>query len=229
MTITNNLKQIPKDSDFVILDLETTGFSREHDRIVEIAAIRVHDGVITERFHQRVNPEREIPEKVSAIHGIFDKDVADCPTIAEVMPEFLAFLGKAVLVAHNASFDVGFIRANVLRIGGSLPFYLVLDTLKLCKDYFPGLPSYSQINLAKHFGIEVKKAHSADDDCLVCHELLKWIFAERNRTIYWKCPTCGQLVTDLEYKAVMFCPVCKCKSSWAKFRIIIPLLNGVIV
>lgn len=173
MTVIKDLKQIPETLDLVVFDLETTGFSQDKDRIVEIGAIKVHDGEVTETYLQRVNPFRAIPARVSEIHGIYDKDVFDKPGIDLVLPQFMDFLGKSTLIAHNAPFDVRFVKANLLRLNMSLPFFPVIDTLALAKQVFPGLKSYSLSNLAAHFEIEVSKAHSADDDCRVTLELFK--------------------------------------------------------
>lgn len=178
MTIIDDLKQLPE-LDYVIFDLETTGFSKDKDRIIEIAALRIAGGEVIDKYHKRVNPERLIPENVSKhVHGIYDKDVKGCPPIAFILPGFMKFLGKSILVAHNAKFDIGFLRANLLRLNMSVPFYPVIDTMGMFKKYFPGLKSYSQVNLAAAFDIKVTKAHSADDDCLVCFELLKTILSE---------------------------------------------------
>jgi len=162
-----------EEQDFVIFDLETTGLNNRKDRIVEIGAIRYSKGEITGKMDCLINPDIAIPASVSSIHGIFDKDVKDKPSISQVLPDFLDFIKNSVLVAHNASFDVGFIKKALGREGIEVPDIKVLDTIRLSKKAWPGRKSYSQKNLAAFLSINVINAHRAEDDCRVCLEILK--------------------------------------------------------
>jgi DNA polymerase III epsilon subunit family exonuclease len=162
-----------EDPNFVVFDLETTGLNNRKDRIIEIGAIRYSHGEITGRMDCLINPEIKIPSIASSIHGIYDKDVKDKPSINQVLPEFLKIIENSVLVAHNASFDVGFIKKALGREGIEIPKIKVLDTIRLSKKVWPGRKSYSQKNLAAFLSIDVRNAHRAEDDCRVCLEILK--------------------------------------------------------
>lgn len=160
-------------TDFTVFDLETTGLSCRTDRIVEIGAVRYSEGKITGSMNRLVNPGIAIPPAASAIHGIFDRDVAGKPFIEEILPEFLALIEGSVLVAHNANFDVGFIKKALGRAEIPVPAMKVLDTIRFAKKVWPGRKSYSLQNLARFLEIDVKSAHRAEDDSRVCLEILK--------------------------------------------------------
>ena len=162
-----------EEPDFVVFDLETTGLNNRKDRIVEIGAIRYSRGEITSSMNSLINPEMNIPALVSSIHGIYDKDVMNKPVVEQILPEFLNFIENSVLVAHNASFDVGFIKKSLGRAEMTIPEMRVLDTIRLSKKVWPGMKSYSQKNLASFLSIDVRNAHRAEDDCRVCLEILK--------------------------------------------------------
>jgi len=162
-----------EDPDFTVFDLETTGLSNRKDRIVEIGAVRYSKGTVTDSMNEFINPGIPIPAVASSIHGIYDRDVADKPFIEEILPLFLQFIEGSVLVAHNASFDTGFMRKALGRAEMPVPENHVLDTISLAKAAWPGRKSYSLQNLAIFLGIDVKKAHSAEDDSRVCLEVLK--------------------------------------------------------
>ncbi|MBB6478999.1 3'-5' exonuclease [Spirochaeta isovalerica] len=159
--------------DFTVFDLETTGLSNRRDRIVEIGAVRYSGGIITDSMNEVINPGIPIPPSASSIHGIYDRDVIGKPFIEEVLPRFLNLIAGSVLVAHNASFDVGFMRKALGRAEMDVPEIPVLDTIALAKAAWPGRRSYSLQNLAVFLAINVRKAHSAEDDSRVCLELLK--------------------------------------------------------
>jgi len=174
MELVHDLSFIQKEEvDFVVFDLETTGLNNRKDRIVELGAIKFSNGNACDNMNFLINPEIPIPPIASSIHGIYEKDVRNKPLIEEILPEFLSFIDGTVLVAHNASFDVGFIKKALGRAGLPIPEIRVLDTIKLAKKAWPGRKSYSQLNLAKFLSIEVQNAHRAEDDCRVCLEILK--------------------------------------------------------
>lgn len=158
---------------FTVFDLETTGLSNRKDRIVEIGAVRYDSGKITKTMEYLINPEIPIPKQASAIHGIYDKDVKDKPKIDEVLPEFLKMIEGSVLVAHNANFDVGFIKKALGRAEITIPSVKVLDTIRVAKKAWPGRKSYALQKLAVFLQIDVKNAHRAEDDSRVCLEVLK--------------------------------------------------------
>ncbi|MGB8954614.1 MAG: exonuclease domain-containing protein, partial [Tumebacillaceae bacterium] len=116
---------------YVIFDLETTGFNASSDKIIDIGAVKVVDGQITETFQRLVNPGTKIPAFIQELTGITNEDVKDAPSIEDVMPEFLPFIGDAILVAHNADFDMRFIN-EAFEESGYLPYTgEVVDTLPL--------------------------------------------------------------------------------------------------
>ncbi len=164
---------------FVAFDFETTGLSPERDRVVEIGAVafRVRKeagswiGVEDGAFETLVNPGRPIPSEVSAIHGIDDLAVSSAPTFAEAAGELLAFIDGSILVAHNAPFDIGFLRSETTRAGIENPQNPAYDTIAIAKTAVSGLPSYSLKSLASCFGIVQNAAHRGGDDARVCMEL----------------------------------------------------------
>ncbi len=157
--------------DFVVFDIETTGLSPKNDKITEIGAIKIKSGEIAESFSQLINPGRPIPELITNLTGISDEMVFDKPSIKEVLPKFKEFIGDATLVAHNASFDMGFIRENnkdsAYPIGNP-----VLDTLELARAVFPNLKSHKLNLIAKHLKVDLLNHHRAVDDALATANIL---------------------------------------------------------
>lgn len=127
----------------IVFDTETTGFDpAKGDKIVEIGAIRIYDKMRTndpkDTFHLLVNPERDIPQEVVKVHGITNEKVKDAPVFKDIADDFLAFIGDAPLVAHNASFDMKFLNAELQQIGVSALQNEVVDTLPIARRQFPG-------------------------------------------------------------------------------------------
>ena len=154
------------DATYCVLDLETTGFSGTNDRITEIGIMKVKNKEVIDEFSCFVNPERHIPERVSEVTNITDDMVKDAETIDKVFPKMLEFLGdqkETVIVAHNANFDVGFLKQNAKRLGYDFD-YSYLDTLSLAKDLFPNYKKYKLGKIAENLGIKVEVAHRALDD-----------------------------------------------------------------
>ncbi|NOY74919.1 MAG: 3'-5' exonuclease [Kiritimatiellaeota bacterium] len=138
---------------FVIFDLETTGMSATNDRIVEIAAVGVDTDNERTRFHSLVNPRMKIPFHAKNVHGISDENVADAPTFHDIAPRFLEFADGATLVAHNARFDLSFLQESLARTGHPLWRGKTMDSIKIIKNAYPGLPSYSLQNLRATFNL----------------------------------------------------------------------------
>ncbi len=145
---------------FVAIDLETTGLSPAHSGIIEFGAVRIEDGKPVERFARLCNPGIVIPNEIERITGITNADIANCPTEDEVLAEFLVFIGDSPLVAHNSSFDAGFLRAKA----GSDFAVDVCDTLELARILQPTLPAHDLGTLARHFKLPVLTAHRACED-----------------------------------------------------------------
>nr|WP_300004579.1 PolC-type DNA polymerase III [Tissierella sp.] len=150
-------------NEFVVFDIETTGLSAINDSITEIGAIKVKDGEVIDTFSQLVNPERGIPEFITKLTGITDEMVADKPNIEKIIPSFHEFIDGSVLIAHNASFDVGFIRENLKRVDLELS-NPILDTLELSRAVFPDLKNHKLNTLSKYLDIQLDNHHRAVDD-----------------------------------------------------------------
>lgn len=143
----------------IALDTETTGFDPLNgDRVVEIGCVELINHVATDRhFHCYLNPERAMPAEAFAVHGLSDAFLADKPRFAEIVGDFLAFLGEAPLVIHNAAFDLGFLNAELQRLGHPpLPPERGIDTLKIARQRFPGAPA-SLDALCKRFEIDLSE------------------------------------------------------------------------
>ena len=158
--------------EYVVFDLETTGFSSEHDKIIEIGAVRVKNGKISEKYSTFVNPERKIPERITELTSITDDMVKDAPVIEKVLPDFLKFIGDNALVAHNAGFDHGFIRQKAKDQGIETDF-TVVDTVGLARVLFPELAKYKLDNIAKKLKISLENHHRAVDDAGATAEIFE--------------------------------------------------------
>jgi DNA polymerase-3 subunit alpha (Gram-positive type) len=168
--LVDDLKQLVENSrnqglsdSYVVFDIETTGFSSSKNRIIEIGAVKVINGVFTDKFSTFVNPDVPIPFEIEQLTGINDNMVLPYPKINEILPQFLEFCGDSVLVAHNASFDVGFIAHNAARL--DLAFDpTVLDTVALARLLLPNLNRYKLDTVAKALNISLENHHRAVDD-----------------------------------------------------------------
>ena len=155
---------------FVVFDIETTGFSSLTCQIIEIGAVRVEKGEITDRFSTFVNPKVPIPFRIEQLTGINDGMVMDAPEITEVLPEFLKFCEGAVMVAHNADFDMGFIMNNCDRLGIPHDFTYV-DTVGMARFLLPALNRFKLDTVAKAVGVSLQNHHRAVDDAACTAEI----------------------------------------------------------
>ena len=149
---------------FVVVDVETTGLKAQQDRIIELAAVKVQDGKITDRFVQLVNPERSVPRRITRMTGLTTAGLFEEPTIAEVMPEFMQFLGEGVFVAHNVTFDQRFVNAELERLGQPEFSNETLCTLRLARRLLGGLPSKGLAPVADFYDISIEGRHRALGD-----------------------------------------------------------------
>ncbi|MBN8588311.1 MAG: DEDD exonuclease domain-containing protein [Rhodothermia bacterium] len=149
---------------FVVFDTETTGMKPDEDRVIEIGAVKLVNGEEVARFSQLINPGRFIPKFITEITGISTAMLVDQPPPEVVLMDFLAFAGDAVLVAHNLSFDDGFISAELERAELPALEHKKLCTLRLARRLLPRLPSRGLKNLANHFGIRIVRHHCATAD-----------------------------------------------------------------
>ena len=155
---------------FVVFDIETTGFSSLTCQIIEIGAVLVENGEITDRFSTFVNPKVPIPFRIEQLTSINDSMVMDAPTIEEVLPKFLEFSKDAVMVAHNADFDMGFIMKNCDRLGIAHDFTYV-DTVGMARFLLPALNRFKLDTVAKAVGVSLENHHRAVDDAACTAEI----------------------------------------------------------
>lgn len=152
------------DDTYVVFDIETTGLSKEKEMITEIGAVKVADGKIIDRFSTFVNPQRPISAEITKLTGITDDMVKDAPTIENVLPEFLKFCEDTVLVAHNASFDTGFIRIAAERAGLGELHHTIVDTLELARALLPELNKHKLDIVCEHLDVTLNGHHRAVND-----------------------------------------------------------------
>lgn len=154
----------------MVFDIETTGLSPTNNRIIEIGAVRIKDGRIQDTFSEFVNPEVPIPYTITKLTSITDAMVQNAPTIEVILPKFLEYIGDASVVAHNATFDTGFIRENAKRLG--LVFdSTIVDTMTLAHILLPELGKYTLDRLCKQFGVVNEHHHRACDDAAATAEI----------------------------------------------------------
>ncbi len=158
------------DDEFVVFDIETTGLSNKNDKITEIGAVKIKGGQVIDQFSSLINPQVPIPAKIVELTGIIDEMVRNAPTIDEVLPEFLSFVGNIPLVAHNASFDVGFIRENASQLNLMVK-NPVVDTLKLARILLPHLKKHKLDVIAKELNVSLVSHHRAVDDATATAEI----------------------------------------------------------
>lgn len=158
-------------NEFIVLDLETTGLDKAFDKIVEIAALRYINGAPVDKFVTLVNPQMPMPRAAQQVHRISDQAVRNSPTIEQVMPHLLTYLGSSILVGHNANFDIGFIEVWARRLGYD-PCWNYIDTISVAKKMIPGLPNYKQQTVLDRIGYRQNTYHRAEDDCKGCAEIL---------------------------------------------------------
>ncbi len=160
------------DNEYIVLDIETTGLSFRTEKITEIGAVRVKDGEIVDTFECFVNPEIPIPQKIVELTGITDEMVSNAETIDKIMPKFLSFIGDLKLVAHNADFDVGFLKYNAENLGLTMDNEYI-DSLALSRQLFPEFKKHKLGILAEKLGIKVENAHRALDDVITLVKVFK--------------------------------------------------------
>ncbi len=156
-------KEQTLDSEYVVFDIETTGFSAEADRIIEIGAVKVVNGEITDKYSTFVNPKIPIPFRIEQLTHINDNMVLNERPIEEVLPEFLDFVGDCVLVAHNAEFDTSFIKNKAAK-QGRIVTNTIMDTVTLSRALIPNLNRYTLDVVAKALNVRLESHHRAVDD-----------------------------------------------------------------
>jgi len=162
-------------SDYVALDLETTGLDPHYDSIIEVATVRVESGVIIDRFHSLVNPGFNIDEFITELTGITNDMLLGAPSLKDILPVFIDFLGDSVIVAHNANFDINFIYdgcAELLQAGFTNNF---VDTMRVSRRLFPEHTTHTLAALVDRFNICGTVDHRALSDALKAYECYEYM------------------------------------------------------
>jgi DNA polymerase III subunit alpha, Gram-positive type len=160
-----------KDATYVVFDIETTGLSNTRDKIIEIGAVKIEGGAITERYQSFINPGETLSTFTTELTDITDDMLANAPTIEEELPHFLKFIKGSILVAHNALFDIGHIKENAKQ---DLPFddSLVIDTIQIARYFFnQDLKRFNLKAVAKFFKVKQEQHHRAEDDAYVTAQI----------------------------------------------------------
>lgn len=155
-------------NEYTVIDIETTGIGPKH-RIVEVAAVKFSGDKVVDVFDTYVDPQMPIPSYATAIHGIRNADVADSPSIGEIMPLFCRFIGDSAIVGHNVRFDLDFLIRNGLNL--DLKSRYIFDTLMLARKYVTDAPNHKLETMIHYFHINTDKRHRAKDDSIATGEL----------------------------------------------------------
>ena len=167
---------------FVVFDTETTGFSPTTDRIVEVGVVKFRNGKVIEEKSWLINPQRDIPYWATKVHGINNAMVKDKPTFQEIYPEFQEFIRGSVLMAHNARFDISFVKAEAKRAGEPMPPNAVIDSLSLFRKWYPKSTSHSVEAVARASEIKTDTLHRAMADSLYVFLIFDKTLKEREST-----------------------------------------------
>ncbi len=182
--VVSNSRNQGLDDDYVVFDIETTGLSTIYNKIIEIGAVKVSKGQITDKFSTFVNPLEPIPYKIEELTGISDNMVSSSPTIEEVLPKFLEFSKDCVMVAHNADFDMSFIISEGNKLGIEAD-YTILDTVALARLLIPQISKYTLDNVAKALNVSLENHHRAVDDAGCTAEIfVKFIEMLKQRDVF---------------------------------------------
>lgn len=180
----NSLLTFP--DDFTIIDLETTGLDPTFDEIIEVGAIRVRNGNVTDTFSSLVKPEKEVDAFITEITGITNEMLADAPSISEIFPDFLSFMSNDIIVGHNVNFDINFVYDTNSKLYNQYFSNSFTDTLRLSRRLLPELEHHRLKDLINHFEIDIERQHRSLDDCkatLECYNKLKSLAVEKYDTL----------------------------------------------
>ncbi len=163
--IVENAKDVMIDEEtYIVFDLETLGLNSHENEIIEIGAIKLQGRRIVDRYSQLINPRKKVPKKIQEITNINDSLLADKPTIEEVLPKFVEFIGDATMVAHNAPFDMGFLKRDIKKYLGIDFNPAVIDTLQMARDLYPDQKGYGLKPMTKFLKVALENHHRAVDD-----------------------------------------------------------------
>nr|WP_278299006.1 exonuclease domain-containing protein [Caloramator proteoclasticus] len=155
----------------MVLDFETTGLYPDTDKIIEVSALKFKDNIKVDEFHTLINPKIKIPKEITKINGITNDMVKNKPTIEEILPKLLDFIGALPIVAHNASFDAKFLKYAVLYCyGNDIINNEFIDTVKIARQIYPNLPNHKLVTIKEYLGFDLE-SHRAYDDTLVTAQI----------------------------------------------------------
>ncbi len=169
-------------NNYIVFDIETTGLDSFYDEIIEIGAIKVENNKIVSKFSSLVKPKNMINEYISELTGITNEMVKNAPTIEEILPSFMNYIGNDILIGHNVNFDINFIYDNLYRRKFDVLTNDFIDTMRISRKLLPELPHHRLIDLANYFEIDVENNHRSLKDCeitLNVYEKLKNIALQR--------------------------------------------------
>ena len=152
-------------SDYIIFDIETTGLDSSYDEVIEIGAIKVKNNKIVSKFNSLVKPKNEIDEYITELTGITNEMVKDAPTIEEILPDFMNYIGNDILIGHNVNFGINYIYDNLYRNKFDVLTNDFIDTMRISRKLLPELPHHRLIDLAKYFKIDSTNNHRSLKDC----------------------------------------------------------------
>ncbi len=198
--ILNPLEKKIAQETFVIFDLETTGLNPHKNEIIEVGAVKVKAGEIIDKFQTFVNPEVSIPTEITKLTGITDQDVADAPKIEQVLKQFKDFIAQSTIVAHNLSFDLGFIEDKLRRFNQAQLNNPALDTLNLARGLLPGLKSYKLNKLAKRFKVNLDNHHRAIDDAKATSKIFIKLLELLDKEEITKLNQINNLISKIDHK-----------------------------
>lgn len=158
-------------TDYVVIDIETTGFSTECDDIIELAALRVNDDKIVDKFQSFVFPGRSVSDFISQLTGITNAMLTHAPSLADILPKYLSFIGDSVIIGHNVSgFDVNFIYDKAENIGASHFSNDFIDTLRIFRKLFPDIKHHRLEDMVAELKVDTTQFHRAEADCISTYE-----------------------------------------------------------
>jgi DNA polymerase III epsilon subunit family exonuclease len=160
-----------KSNNYVVIDFETTGLDAIRNEIIEVAALKFKDKSLIDSYITLIKPKYSIPSYITQITGISNKMVSTAPPMEQVIPKLVDFIGDSIIVAHNASFDMKFLKCNAQRCGFEIVNQYI-DTLSLSRKAFPGLDNHKLATVASHVGIKDGNWHRAEFDTRVTAEIL---------------------------------------------------------
>lgn len=166
----NSLIDFPRD--FTIIDIETTGLDTKYDDIIELAAVKVRDDKIYQTFQSFVDPHYKIPEFITELTGITNDMLFGAPSIEEILPKYVDFIGNDIIIGHYVHFDYNFIYDNLNRMNGTILTNDFVDTLRLCNRLYPEMKHHRLIDMVEALDIEAETMHRALADCKSCLEVL---------------------------------------------------------